>query len=228
MAKTVLFVLTSHNQKGNTGQTTGFYLPEAAHPWAQVIDAGFNVAFTSPQGGKPPVDGLASAAQDCVCQRFLADPQVQTQLAHTPTPETLNAADYAGIFYVGGHGTMWDFPDNHALAQLASEIAAAGGIVAAVCHGPAGLVNIKRADGTYLVTGKRVAAFTDDEERAVGLAEVVPFLLASTLQTRGAIHIPAVNWAENVVVDGQLITGQNPASATGVGKAIVAALQAMA
>ncbi len=106
MAKTVLFVLTSHNQKGNTGQTTGFYLPEAAHPWAQVIDAGFNVAFTSPQGGKPPVDGLESAAQDRVCQRFLADPQVQTQLTHTPTPETLNAADYAGIFYVGGHGSI--------------------------------------------------------------------------------------------------------------------------
>lgn len=226
MPNTVLFVLTSHNQKGNTGQATGFYLPEAAHPWAVLTAAGFNVTFTSPQGGKPPIDGLATAEHDTICQRFLADASVQNQLANTPLPQSLNAADYAGIFYVGGHGTMWDFPDNLALAQLASAIDANGGIIAAVCHGPAGLVNVKNARGDYLVAGKRLAAFTDEEEHAVGLANVVPFLLASTLQARGAIHVPAANWAENVVVDGRLITGQNPASATGVAQAMVAALRA--
>jgi putative intracellular protease/amidase len=227
MSKTVLFVLTSHKHIGNTLKPTGFYLPEAAHPWAVLVDAGFKVVFTSPQGGKPPMDGTDSAITAPVCQRFLADAHVQAQLADTPTPETLNPADYAAIFYVCGHGTMWDFPDHTTLASLASSIYGEGGVVAAVCHGPAALVNVKGDDGTYLVQGKRVAAFTDSEEHAVGLATTVPFLLASKLQERGAIHQPAADWVANVVVDGHLVTGQNPASATGVGEALVQVLTAM-
>jgi putative intracellular protease/amidase len=121
---------------------------------------------------------------------------------------------------------MWDFPDDTAIEAISREVWERGGIVSAVCHGPAGLVNLRLSDGTRLIEGRRVAAFTDDEEEAVGLTDVVPFLLASTLSANGAIHVPAPNWADHVIVDGQLITGQNPASAISVAKAIVAAVGA--
>lgn len=214
--KKIVFVLTNHDRKGSTGQATGFYLPEAAHPWAVLDAAGYAVDFVSPQGGAAPMDGADNP--DAVCQRFLDTPAVMAKVRNTLRPDQTAAADYAGIFYVGGHGTMWDFPDSEGIARLAAEIYEAGGIVGAVCHGPAGLVNLKLSDGHYLVAGKRLAAFTDDEERAVNLQGVVPFLLASTLQQRGAIHVPAPLWQANVVVDGRLVTGQNPASAEGVGR----------
>ncbi|MDE2049326.1 MAG: type 1 glutamine amidotransferase domain-containing protein, partial [Betaproteobacteria bacterium] len=130
------------------------------------------------------------------------------------------ADQFDAVFYAGGHGAMWDLPDNAALAAITARIYERGGAVAAVCHGPAGLLNVKLADGRYLVAGKQLSAFTDDEERAVGLADVVPFLLASQLQARGATHLAAPNWKPQVVVDGRLVTGQNPASATGVGEAL--------
>lgn len=217
--KRIVFVLTNHGRKGNTGQPTGFYLPEAAHPWAILDTAGYAVDFLSPQGGAAPMDGTDNP--DAVCQRFLGTPAIMKKVRNTLRPDQAVATDYAGIFYVGGHGTMWDFPDSEGIARLAADIYEAGGIVGAVCHGPAGLVNLKLSDGHYLVEGKRVAAFTDDEERAVNLQAVVPFLLASTLQQRGAIHVPAPNWQANIVVDGRLVSGQNPASAEGVGREMV-------
>jgi putative intracellular protease/amidase len=216
--KKVLFALTSHGKKGTTGQLTGFYLSEAAHPWQVLTQHGLAVDFVSPQGGRPPMDGAENP--DAVSQSFLDSPAVMQQLAATPTPEQISTSDYAAILFVGGHGTMWDFPDNAALAQIATSIYAASGVVAAVCHGSAGLINVKRADGRHLVAGKRLAAFTDDEERAVGLDRVVPFLLASKLSAYGAIHVPAPNWQKNVIVDERLVTGQNPASAAGVGHEI--------
>lgn len=216
--KKVLFVLTSQDKKGSTGLPTGYYVPEAAHPWKVLIEQGWEVEFTSPQGGQPPADGVEDA--DVVSQEFLAAPDIKRKLSATARPETLSAGHYAAILFVGGHGTMWDFPANQPLARLAADIYGDGGIVAAVCHGPAALVNLRLKDGSYLVAGRRVAAFTDDEERAVGLDKVVPFLLASTLQARGAIHVPAANWQSNVVIDGRLVTGQNPASASGVGQAM--------
>lgn len=214
--KKILFVLTSHNRKGNTGQPTGYYLPEAAHPWAVLEAAGFEIDFASPKGGRPPMDGADSA--DAVSRRFLDTQEVMQKIGNTPTPAQVRPTDYSAILFVGGHGTMWDFPDDQSLARLAASIYEAGGVVGAVCHGPAALVNLKLSDGRYLVNGKRVAAFTDDEERAVNLDGVVPFLLATTLQQRGAIHIAAPNWQVNVVVDEHLVTGQNPASAEGVGQ----------
>lgn len=214
--KRILFVLTSHDRKGDTGQATGFYLPEAAHPWAVFTAAGYKLDFISPKGGAAPMDGADNP--DPISQNFLDNPAAMEKVRNTLRPEQVVAADYAAIFYVGGHGTMWDLPDNHAIAQLAASIYEAGGVVGAVCHGPAGLVNLKLSNGHYLVEGKRLAAFTDDEERAVNLQEVVPFLLASTLQQRGAIHVAAPNWQAQVVVDGRLVTGQNPASAEGVGR----------
>lgn len=218
MKKQILFALTSHDRKGSTGQPTGFYLAEASHPWVILQQAGFEVDFVSPKGGKPPMDGVDLT--DPANQRFVENQDVAKKLANTPPPGNVNASDYDAILFVGGHGTMWDFPNDGALAQLAASIYEAGGIVSAVCHGPAALVNLKLSNGQYLVTGKRVAAFTDEEERAVKLDGVVPFLLATTLQQRGAIHVPAANWQANVVVDGRLVTGQNPASAEGVGREI--------
>jgi putative intracellular protease/amidase len=223
MKNRILFVLTSHDKKGSTGQPTGYYLPEAAHPWEVLQAAGFEIDFVSPRGGKPPMDGVN--LEDPVNRAFVEDPDVTRKVGHTPTPEQVNADDYDAIFFVGGHGTMWDFPDNAALARLAASIYEAGGIVGAVCHGPSALVNVKLSDGKYLVEGRRVAAFTDDEERAVKLDGVVPFLLATTLRQRGAIHVPAPNWQDNVIVDGRLVTGQNPASAKRVGREIAALLR---
>ena len=222
--KKILFALTSHDRKGNTGQPTGFYVPEAAHPWAILRDAGYAIEFVSPKGGKPPMDGVDAA--DPISRAFLAAADVTRQLETTPTPAAVRAEDYAAIFYVGGHGTMWDFPDDQPLAKLAVAIYEAGGVVGAVCHGPAGLVNLKLSDGRYLVSGKRVAAFTDDEERAAQLDAVVPFLLASKLQERGATHLAKPNWQANVVVDGRLVTGQHPASAEGVGREMALLLNA--
>ncbi|OFZ66084.1 MAG: hypothetical protein A2V79_03040 [Betaproteobacteria bacterium RBG_16_56_24] len=221
--KKILFVLTSHDRKGNTGQPTGFYLPEAAHPWAVLQADGFEIDFVSPKGGTPPMDGADSA--DPVSRRFLDSQEVVRKIGSTPTPDQVNASDYSAILFVGGHGTMWDFPDDQSLAKVATSIYEAGGVVGAVCHGPAALVNLKLSDGEYLVKGKQVAAFTDDEERAVNLDGVVPFLLATTLRQRGANHRPAPNWQANVVVDGRLVTGQNPASAEGVGQEIARLLK---
>ena len=214
--KKILFALTSHDRKGETGQPTGFYLPEAAHPWAVLQAAGFEIDFVSPKGGKPPMDGAES--DDEVSLRFLANKEIMSKIENTPTSAQVDPSEYQAILFVGGHGTMWDFPDDQSLAQVAASIYEAGGVVGAVCHGPAALVNLKLSNGQYLVNGKQVAAFTDDEERAVDLHEVVPFLLAKTLQQRGAIHIAAPNWESKVVVDERLVTGQNPASAEGVGE----------
>lgn len=216
MKHKILFALTSHDRKGSTGQPTGFYLPEAAHPWAVLRNAGFEIDFVSPKGGRPPMDG--ADLNDATNRMFLEDADVTQKIGHTPIPGQLNAGEYAAIFFVGGHGAMWDFPDDQALARLAASIYESGGFVGAVCHGPAALVNLKLSNGEYLVQGKRVAAFTDDEERAVKLDGVVPFLLATQLRQRGADHVPAPNWQANVIVDGRLVTGQNPASAEGVGR----------
>ncbi|MEU8827568.1 type 1 glutamine amidotransferase domain-containing protein [Streptomyces sp. NPDC048636] len=218
----VALVLTSHDQLGDTGRTTGFYLPEAAHPWKVLSDAGHEVDLVSVKGGRPPMDG--EDLTDPVQQAFLDDPRMAGQLDHTTRAQDITPADYDAIVYVGGHGTMWDFPGNTDLAGIARDIYEAGGVVAAVCHGPAGLVDITLSDGSYLVAGKNVAAFTNEEEAAAGLTDVVPFLLQSKLEERGAKHTGAANFEPHVVVDGRLVTGQNPASATRLGEALVKVL----
>ncbi|WP_432014109.1 type 1 glutamine amidotransferase domain-containing protein [Streptomyces cucumeris] len=218
----VALVLTSHDQLGDTGRTTGFYLPEAAHPWKALTDAGYEVDLVSVKGGRPPMDG--ADLSDPVQQAFLDDPRMAGQLDRTARPQDVTASDYDAVVYVGGHGTMWDFPGNTELAGIARDVYEAGGAVAAVCHGPAGLVDITLSDGSYLVDGKNVAAFTNDEEAAAGLTDVVPFLLQSTLEERGAKHTGAAAFEPHVVVDGRLVTGQNPASATGLGEALVKVL----
>jgi putative intracellular protease/amidase len=214
-----VFALTSHTELGDTGNETGYYVPEAAHPWKVLTDNGFAVDFISTKGGAPAPTGYDP--QDEVQREFLADRNLATELATTRRPGDIDADDYDAILYVGGHGTMWDFPDDEDLAKLARGIYESGGVVAAVCHGPAGLVNLKLSDGSYLVEGKDVAAFTKAEEEAVQLETVVPFLLQTELEERGARHTGADNFNPHVVVSDRLVTGQNPASAVGVAKAIV-------
>ncbi|UJB17701.1 MULTISPECIES: type 1 glutamine amidotransferase domain-containing protein [Lysobacter] len=216
--KPVLFVLTSHGVKGSTGQPTGYYLGEVTHPLAELEAAGIAVEFASIQGGEPPVDGLE--VDDALNARYWNDAGFRAAVRDTQALDAVDASRYSAIFFAGGHGAMWDFPVSDAVRRVTREIFEAGGAVAAVCHGPAALVNVTLSDGAYLVAGKRVSAFTDEEEAAVGLSDVVPFLLASTLRERGALHQPAPNWSRQVVVDGRLITGQNPQSAGAVGAAL--------
>lgn len=217
-AKPVLFVLTSHGTKGSTGQPTGYYLGEVTHPLAVLQAAGIPVEFASIQGGEPPVDGLN--LDDTINARYWSDSAFRDAIRHTQRLGEVDPSKYSAIFFAGGHGAMWDFPDSPDVAWVTREIYEAGGVVGAVCHGPAALVNVTLSNGAYLVAGKNLSAFTDDEERAVKLDQVVPFLLTSTLTQRGAQHHPAADWTAKVVVDGRLVTGQNPQSASGVGAAI--------
>ncbi|MCA1409372.1 type 1 glutamine amidotransferase domain-containing protein [Ensifer sp. IC3342] len=216
--KPVLFVLTSHGVKGNSGEPTGFYLGEVTHPLAVLDAAGIPVDFASIGGGEPPVDGLD--LEDATNARYWNDESFRLAIRHTLRLADVDPKHYAAVFFAGGHGAMWDFSESPAVNHVTREIYEAGGVVAAVCHGPAALVNVTLNNGAHLVAGKDVAAFTDDEERAVKLDKTIPFLLASTLVARGAHHHPAADWTPKVVVDGRLITGQNPQSATGVGEAL--------
>ncbi|HEU4780778.1 MAG TPA: type 1 glutamine amidotransferase domain-containing protein, partial [Steroidobacteraceae bacterium] len=223
--KPVLFVVTSNAVKGATGIPTGFNLSEVTHPLEKLQAAGIRVEFASIRGGAAPLDGLEDM-KDPVNARYWADPAFRHGITHTLNLDAVEPARYSAIFFAGGHGTMWDFPESRAAQKAIREIDAAGGIVSAVCHGPAALVNARRADGSLLVAEKRVAAFTDGEEEEVQATHVVPFLLASTLNERGACHQNAANWANNIVIDGRLITGQNPQSAATLGEALRDALLA--
>lgn len=222
MKKKFLFAVTSHGQLGDTGKTTGYFLSEVTHPWSVLGDE-FDIDVVSPKGGRPPVDGFDLS--DPINRKFWDDPAWQDKMSTTMKPTEVNPADYAGIFYAGGHGAMWDFPTDTDLAALATAIYEQGGIVAAVCHGPAGLIPIVLGDGTKLIKGKRFDCFTNAEETANNTANVVPFMLQTALTDEGGIFEGTAPWSDHVVTDGRLITGQNPMSALSVGKAILAALQ---
>lgn len=227
MAKKILVVVTSNDSLGGTDRKTGYYLGEVAHPILALLEAGITfdeIDVVSPLGGKAPMDPGSYKPSDPLTQQFLSIPELTSKLEHTLTPSQVIPAEYQAIIYAGGHGTMWDFPQNQDLAHIAAAIYEAQGVVGAICHGPSALVNLQLSDGSYLVDGKHIAVFTDDEERAVNLDGVVPFLLASTLTSRGAIHEPADPWQPNVVVDGRLVTGQNPGSAVDFGEAIASLL----
>lgn len=223
MSKRILFVLTQHAQMGDTNETTGFHLAEAARPWNVLKDQGFTIDFATITGDVPPVDHLDLEDEDN--RRFWESEEVQKKISSTTLkPDMIAAEDYAAIYFVGGHGTMWDFPHHKGLQELTAQIYENGGVVAAVCHGPAALVNVKLSDGSYLVDGKRVNCFTDEEERQAEKEEIVPFLLESKLKERGAQFESSAPGECHVVEDGRLITGQNPASARALGEKIAAAL----
>ena len=221
MKDKILFVVTSHGELGDTGKKTGYFLSEVTHPWS-VLGEEYEIDVVSPKGGRPPVDGFD--LNDPINKRFWEDAAWQEKMGNTMTPSEVNPAEYKAIFYAGGHGAMWDFPNNKELAAIAQTIYGAGGIVAAVCHGPAGLLPILSPDGKYFVKGRKLTGFTNPEEYANGTADVVPFLLETALENEGAVFLEGGEWADHVVVDGRLLTGQNPMSALSLGKAILKAL----
>jgi putative intracellular protease/amidase len=215
--KPILLVLTNHGTLGASGQPTGFFLSEAAHPWKVFVAAGHDVRLASPLGGFAPVDpkslDLHDPANAVFWKKFGTEKAGTPGVADTIALAGARPGDYAGIFFAGGHGTMWDFADSESLPKLTAAIYEQGGAVGAVCHGPAALVNVRLANGQPLVAGRKVAAFTNAEEEAVKLANVVPFLLETKLTEAGATVVTADNFTENAVRDGRLVTGQNPASA---------------
>ena len=220
----VLFVVTNHNELGNTGKKTGYFLREVSYPYKAITEAGYSIDFVSPKGGPAPMDPNSNDMDDEVNKAFTDDAEIMNRLQSTMSPDKTNPEDYDGIMYAGGHGTVWDFPDSEGLAKIGVSIYERGGVLGAICHGPAALVNLKLTDGTYLISGKRFSAFTDEEERAIKLENVVPFLLASKLEERGGIHTKAENFKPHFEVDGRLVTAQNPPSAKSMGEAIVKVL----
>lgn len=220
--KRVLFVVTSQATMGETAMPTGFYLSEVTHPYEVLVDAGVQVDIVSPEGGKAPVDGFD--LDDVVNKAFWEQPDHRAKIENTKKPADVNPQDYGAIYFAGGHGTMWDFPDNPELAKLARTIYEKGGILAAVCHGPAAFIGLKRTDGSVLIKGKALTSFTDDEEREVMKSDMVPFLLETKLRGLGARFQGAPKFQANVVVSDRIVTGQNPASARGVGEKILALL----
>ncbi|MNJ98499.1 Molecular chaperone Hsp31 and glyoxalase 3 [compost metagenome] len=220
--KKVLFVLTSHDLLGNSGHKTGAYLSEITHPYDEFYEAGYNVDMVSPQGGKVPLDGVTM--NDPLNAEWMNDQDFLDKIENTFKPWQLRSEDYGAIFFVGGHGAMFDFPDNGELQKITREIYENEGVVGAVCHGAAALVNIRLHNGTYLVKDHEVTCFTNSEEKAVGWEKVVPFLLQLRLEDRGVHFTSSANFASHVVKSSRLVTGQNPASASGVGKAMVEVL----
>lgn len=225
MTKRILIALTSHDRKGDTGQPTGAYLPEVAHPYDVFKKAGYEVDFASVKGGRVPLDGTQDP--DAICSAFLANTDEVARLHASAASRSVDASRYQAIFFAGGHGTMWDFPYDESFQKVAAAIYESGGVVGAVCHGPAALVEVKLSSGKYLVDGKTVSAFTNEEERAVKLDKVVPFLLQDALTARGAKVETAPMWQKKVVTSERLVTGQNPASAAGVAEAMVTTLSSL-
>ena len=222
----VLIVLTSHDQLGDTGQNTGFWLEEFASPYYHLMDAGVVLTLASPLGGQPPLDPKSHEpdAQTDATRRFEGDPSAQEALANTRKLSELSADDFDAVFYPGGHGPLWDLHNNADSIAMIEAFAAAGKPVAAVCHAPAVLLKAKGVDGEPLVKGKQVTGFTNSEEAAVGLTKIVPYLLEDQLVAAGGEFSRVEDWHPLAVVDGLLITGQNPASSEAVADALLQAM----
>lgn len=224
----ILMVLTSHDQLGDTGKKTGFWLEEFAAPYYVFKDAGADITLASPQGGQPPLDPKSDApdAQTDATRRFKGDAQAQQALAHTVKLAALKEADFDAVFYPGGHGPLWDLAEDKASIGLIERMFAAGKPVAAVCHAPGVLRHAKAADGAPLVQGKKVAGFTNTEEAAAQLTDVVPFLVEDMLRENGGHYSKGADWQSYVVNDANLITGQNPASSEAAAQEVLRQLAA--
>ncbi|WP_271768619.1 type 1 glutamine amidotransferase domain-containing protein [Aquimarina algiphila] len=212
--KNVLFVLTSHEDLGNTGHKTGFWIEEFATPYYLLKDKGVKITIASPKGGQPPIDPK-SASSDFETEstkRFASDKETQEILAKTVQLETVNHSDFDAVFYPGGHGPLWDLAEDKNSIALIESFYTSNKPVAAVCHAPAVFKHTKNTDGSSLVNGKKVTGFTNSEEEAVQLTSIVPFLVEDMLQKNGGIYSKGQDWTPYAVEDGQLITGQNPAS----------------
>lgn len=223
----ILVVLTSHNQLGDTGHPTGFWLEELAAPYYVFKDAGAEVTLASPEGGQPPLDPKSDDpdAQTEATRRFKADSAANVELAVTAKLDSLSARDFDAVFYPGGHGPLWDLVDNEESIRLIEDFWADNKPVSAVCHAPIALVNAKDENGEHIVKGREVTGFTNSEEEAAGLTQVVPLLVEDTMIARGAKYSKVDDWQSYTRQDGNLITGQNPASSEAVAKLVLAALQ---
>lgn len=210
----ILMVLTSHDQLGNTGKKTGFWLEEFAAPYYVFRDAGANVVLASPAGGQPPLDPVSDApdAQTADTERFRKDLVAQQALANTQRLESIDSTTFDAVFYPGGHGPLWDLAENQHSIELIENFYANGKPVGTVCHAPGVLRHAKKPDSTPLVAGKRVTGFSNTEESAVGLTDVVPFLVEDELKALGGNYEKTDDWGSYALTDGHLVTGQNPAS----------------
>lgn len=226
----VLIVLTSHDKLGDTGRKTGFWLEELAAPYFEFKEAGFEITLASPKGGQPPLDPKSNEPdfQTDATRRFEADAEANKALANTVKLADVSSDDFDTVFYPGGHGPMWDLAESDDSAALIESFLAADKPVALVCHAPGALRHVKAADGRPLVEGKKVTGFTNSEEAAVGLTEVVPFLVEDELQAKGGIYSKGADWESYILQDGLLITGQNPASSAAAAERLIAALKASA
>jgi putative intracellular protease/amidase len=222
----ILIVLTSHSELGDSGKSTGFYYEEMTDPYYVFKDAGFEVELASVKGGKPAYDPGSLPAEEkrpASVKRFLDDSHGLDQLANTIDINEIDASGYNGIFLAGGHGAMWDLPESAALARLLGAFSAADKVISAVCHGPAGLLGAKDETGSSIISGKKVTGFSNEEETMTGLNTVVPFLLQDSLSALGEYE-SGPRFRPYSVVDGYLVTGQNPASSTATAENVVKVL----
>jgi putative intracellular protease/amidase len=219
----ILMVLTSHDQLGNTGKKTGFWLEEFAAPYYTFKDAGADVTVVSPAGGQPPLDPKSDepSAQTAETERFRNDPAAQQVLANTGLLSDVKAQDYDAVFYPGGHGPLWDLAEDKRSIALIEAFARSNKPHGFVCHAPGVLRHVMGADGQPLIKGRAVTGFTNSEEEAVGLTDVVPFLIEDEFQRLGGRYSKVDDWQVYVVEDGQLVTGQNPASSAAAAEALL-------
>lgn len=222
MNKKILIVLTSHEDLGNTGKKTGFWTEELAAPYYALIDQGAEITLASPKGGQPPIDPKSEdpTAQTDATRRMAEDKDLLAQLSNTKKLSEVNPADYDAVFYPGGHGPLWDLAEDAISQQLIVDFYRANKPVAFVCHAPGVLRHVK-IDGEYLVNGKNVTGFTNSEEEAVQLTDIVPFLVEDMLKENGGNYSKIEDWSPYAVVDGKLITGQNPASSEKVAEELL-------
>jgi len=226
MAKKILMVLTSHADLGDTGEKTGFWVEEFAAPYYSFKDNGIEITIASPLGGQPPIDpkGELEDFQTAATARYDDDAEVQKLIANTHVLADINADDYDAVFYPGGHGPLWDLTENSDSIQLIETFISVNKPVATVCHATAALLNVKDSSGNYAVSGKAISGFTNSEEEAVQLTNIVPFLLEDELIKRGADYQKSDDWSSFAVQDGLIISGQNPASSVLVAQKLLAQL----
>ena len=219
----ILIVLTSHDQLGNTGQKTGFWLEEFSAPYYTFKDAGAEIVLASPKGGQPPLDPKSDEPdfQTASTDRFSTDTEAQKALAQTVKLSTVNADDFDAVFYPGGHGPLWDLAEDPDSITLIETFQRTGKLIGTVCHAPAVFRHPKNANGEALVKGKKVTGFSNTEEEAVQLTDIVPFLVEDMLIENGGIYTKGEDWTSYIETDGLLITGQNPASSEAVAQAIL-------
>lgn len=224
----ILIVLTSHEDLGDTGEKTGFWIEEFATPYYYLVDNGVKVSLASPSGGQPPIDPTSAKPENQTesTKRFKKDASLQEKLSNTHKLSEVSAADFDAVFYPGGHGPLWDLAESEVSARLIEEFYSANKPISFVCHAPAALQNVKNGSGEPLVKGKKVTGFTNSEEEQAGLTKVVPFLVEDMLKEKGGIYSKAGDYEEYALEDGLLITGQNPASSQKVAELLLNKLEA--